>query len=73
MTDRIAGFLVVLDADIRPEVSDQVIAAIRLLPHVVKVTPFTGGYEQHIADERARQEIGAKLLAVLYPDRKGRW
>jgi hypothetical protein len=73
MTDRISGYLVVLDADIRPEVSDQVISAIRLLPHVVKVTEFVGGYEQSIADERARQDLGAKLLAVLYPDKKGRW
>ena len=67
MTDRVAGFLVTLDKDMRDDDSRPLAAAILQMRGVISVRPAPGGIEQAIADQRARHDIGQKLIKVLEP------
>jgi hypothetical protein len=67
MTNRLAGFTVTLEHDIREDDAGRIIDAIRCLRGVLSVDPVVAGVELHIAEERARRELGGKLWAVLYP------
>jgi hypothetical protein len=53
MTDRHAGYLVVLSEDIREDDAEEsVLAALRMIKGVCAVTPVSADYEQVIARER---------------------
>jgi hypothetical protein len=62
MTDRISGFIVTLDQDIREDDVESIISAIRHIRHVAHVEPKIATYEDVLARERARYAIGDKLL-----------
>lgn len=70
MTDRFNGFTVVLERDIREDDAKPIIAAIRQLRGVLDVVPLVADSESYLAEQRARHELGQKLLDVVYPDRK---
>lgn len=69
MSNRYNVLTVVLEQDIREEDAQTLIAAIRQLRGVLSVEANTADLTTHIATERARHELGAKLMAVLYPKR----
>ncbi len=65
MTDRIAGFIVTLDQDIRDDDVEPIIAAIRQLRHVISVTPLVSSPDLHMAAARVRSELSRKLWEAL--------
>lgn len=67
MTDRLKGFIVTLDHDIRVDDAQVLVDAIKLLRGVLSVKPLVSNIEDHIAHERAAHELGQKLWEVLYP------
>ena len=74
MTDRHAGYIVVLDTDLREDDAEPVLAALRMVKGVLSVEPLTSGWEVHVAEDRVRFELGKavqeSVRAVLYPERK---
>lgn len=71
MTDRFHTLTVVLDRDIRQDDCEPLIEAIKCLRGVLSVTGVVSDSRAHMAEERARRELGEKLWAVLHPERGG--
>lgn len=69
MTDRLNGLTVVLERDIRDDDAEGLIAAIKQLRGVLDVVPHVADFAAHVAGERARHELGRKVLAVIYPSK----
>lgn len=65
MTDRVNSFLVVLDRDMRDDDAEAVLTALRMVKHVIAVTPNVATFSDVVAASRARREIEARLLAAL--------
>lgn len=70
MTDRFHSLTVVLEKDMREDDAEVLITAIRLLRGVLSVEGNISDGMVHVAHDRARFELGQKLLDVLYPERK---
>ncbi|NIT79722.1 MAG: hypothetical protein GWN58_33745 [Anaerolineae bacterium] len=70
MTDRYHTLTVVLERDTREDDAEHLINAIRMMRGVRSVTGEVANMETHMAEERARHELGQKILDVLYPDRR---
>jgi len=66
MTDKISGFFVTLDKDIREDDFEALKNAVLMFRHVLSVDSHVAKAEQHIAEERARADIATKLLTMLY-------
>lgn len=64
MTDRYSGFHVVLEEDLRDDDAQATIAAIRQIKGVMAVEPVTANYEDILAKNRVRLEIGDSILAM---------
>ena len=69
MTDRFHSLTVVLDVNVRDDDAESIINAIRMVKHVQSVTPHVADPTSHMAEERARRELGDKLWKVLYPEK----
>lgn len=69
MTDRYHSLIVVLEKDIREDDARSLIGAIRLLRGVLEVSGVVADLDSMMAEERARREIGQKLIDVLYPQK----
>lgn len=67
MTDRYHSLTVVLDADMRVDDAEVLMSAIRQFRGVAGVTGVVADMASHMAEARARRDLGDKLLAVLYP------
>jgi hypothetical protein len=67
MTDRFHSITVVLERDIREDDAQTVISAILALRGVISATGAVADMTSHMAEQRARNEIAAKLWDVLYP------
>ncbi len=67
MTDRFAGYIVVLEDNVRSDDAEVITKAIAQLRGVVSVIPVVSNIEIHIAEERVRRELGDKLLQVVFP------
>ena len=65
MTDRINYLTVVLDADIRDDDAEPLIAAIKLLRGVLKVKANVVQPGDYLAATRAKYELTQKLWDVL--------
>lgn len=65
MTDRHAGYVVVLDRDIRDDDAQATIAAIGQIKGVASVEPIVADPGSIIAEVRAKREIGEKVLRAL--------
>lgn len=72
MTDRYHSLTVVLKDDIRDDDAKPLIDAILMLKGVLSVTGGVSSFDSHMALERARMEIGNKLLEICYPKLKER-
>lgn len=67
MTDRFNALIVVLEEDIRSDDAQGLIDAILRLRGVLSVSGNVQEMSDHIAQARARHELGQKLIDVLYP------
>jgi hypothetical protein len=67
MTDRIAAFVVVLDADVREDdpLAHAIRDSIRLLRGVADVRPVVADGELHIAEARADTRWRGRLLTLV--------
>ena len=72
MSDKINGLTVVLDHDVSSEDINLTIAAIRQIRRVLDVRPIVADFAAHMAEERAKRDLGEKLLDVVWPERRGR-
>ncbi len=66
MTDRFNTLTVVLEKDIRDDDTEGLIEAIRRLRGVLNVAGNIADSNSWMAEERARYDLGQKLLEVLY-------
>jgi hypothetical protein len=67
MTDRYAGFLVVLEENAREDDAQAVIAAIRQIRGVLSVEPMgVDLLEMQIAEKRVRLDLEQKIWGVLH-------
>ena len=70
MTDRVHSLTVVLEENTRVDDVEPLIIAIKMMKGVISVTGNVADIESHIAEERARQKLGSKILEVIYPTLK---
>ena len=70
MTNRFHTLTVVLENDIRDDDAASLIAAIHQMRGVLTVTGVVADYESHMAEARAKADLGAKIWDVIYPNRK---
>jgi len=68
MTDRHAGYIVVLEEPIREDDAQGIIDAIQLIKGVLEVKPIENNYEIQMATLQARSELASKMWKVLYPE-----
>lgn len=65
MTDRVRGYIVTLDADIREDDAQATITALHQIRGVVSVEPVVADIDSHMATERVRREFMRKIMEVL--------
>jgi hypothetical protein len=69
MTTRFHALTVVLESDIREDDAEGIIQAIRHIRGVADVTGEEVTPDLWTAQVRARDELGRKVLDVIYPER----
>lgn len=67
MTDLYSALTVVLEHDMRTDDAENLLTAIRQLRGVLSVAGKVANIESHLAEQRARQELGEKLWRIIYP------
>jgi hypothetical protein len=67
MTDRYYALTVVLEKDIRDDDAEPILNAIMMIKGVRSVEGNISTPETWMAEERARMELGKRLLAVIFP------
>lgn len=65
MSDQYSAFTVVLENNVSEEEAQALMAAIQQLKGVLSVTGKVADFTEHLAYERARRELGLKMLEVL--------
>lgn len=65
MTDRLKGFVVTLDEDIREDDAEDILNAIRMVKHVQSVEPITANFEDRMNRSRVRHHLLDKILDVI--------
>lgn len=65
MTDRVNGFTVVLESDIRLDDVEPIMNAMKQIKGVAAVTPHISTIDNHIAITRARIEFAQRLEGVI--------
>lgn len=65
MTDRIKGFLVTLDVEMRDDDVEVVKNAISMIKHVHSVKSYIAGMEDYMSYDRAKSDIGNKLISFV--------
>jgi hypothetical protein len=71
MTDRFHSLTVVLEADIREDDVDGIVAAIHHLRGVSEVGKNVRGLEAFVYESRARNEVRQRIAEILWPVPKG--
>lgn len=67
MTDRYYALTVALEKDIRDDDAENILAAIKMIKGVLNVKPHISNPDVWMAEERARRELGKKLLDIVFP------
>lgn len=67
MTDRFHSLTVVLESNVRKDDAASLISAIEHLRGVLSVSGNVADTASWMAEERAKRELGQKILAVVYP------
>jgi hypothetical protein len=70
MTDRYYALTVTLTEPIRDDDAEAIINAIRMIKGVNNVVPLVAEADLHWAAERAKRELGEKILELIYPKTK---
>jgi hypothetical protein len=70
MTTRLKGFVVALEHDLRDDDAQVIKSALEQIRGVLTVKPIESASEDMIVEQRIRRELGQKLWAVLYPEKK---
>jgi hypothetical protein len=65
MTDRVKGFTVTLDKDIRIDDVEVILNAIAMIKHVAYVEPSISTSEDHFAQQRLRFELRDKFYDFM--------
>ena len=65
MTDRVAGFVITLESDLREDDVERIVQAIGMIRCVIDVTPVTSNAGLHMAEARARDHIRRRLLKAI--------
>ncbi len=68
MTDRYKGFLVTLDKEIRDEDAENIVNALKMVKGVHSVKPYIKGMEDHMMYEKAKSDMGHKILDFVRKD-----
>lgn len=68
MTDRIHSITLVLEADLREDDAQSLLAAVRMLKGVISAAGNVSNITDYIAQARVRLEYGQQLLAIVYPN-----
>lgn len=71
MTDRLKGYIVILEENIREDDAQPITDALTMVKGVLKVTPLVSNVNGRIAEVRARQKLVDQLLHILLPAMKG--
>ena len=66
MTDRFNALTVVLEKDIRDDDAQAIMNAITMLRGVLSVSGNVADLNSHIASERAKGELGQKLIDMVF-------
>lgn len=61
MTDRLNGFFVVFEADMRTDDAESTLDAIRHIRGVLSVTGNVSNIESHVAESRVRHEMQMRV------------
>lgn len=69
MSDRYHSLTVVLEIDMRDEDVREIVSSIKMIRGVLSVSPYAADLISHVAEKRARLELGEKIIAVIYPDK----
>jgi len=70
MTDRFYALTVILEKDIREDDAEPILNAIKMIKGVQDVKGNVSDPSTWMAEERARFELGKKLLNLVYPNFK---
>ena len=70
MTDRHAGFLVVLERDLRSDDAAATLAALRKVRGVLSVEPIVADVFGDVAEQRVRHELFRRVLDLLDPSKR---
>jgi wobble nucleotide-excising tRNase len=65
MTDRLKGFIVTLERDIRDDDAEVIKQAIAAIRYVLSVAPVVADINDHMNRQRIRAELVEKLYAAL--------
>lgn len=66
MTDRIKGYLVTLEGDIRKDDAEQIEIAIRMIKRVHSIKPYIKGAEDYMMEEKSRYDAYQEMLEAIY-------
>lgn len=73
MTDRHAGYVVVLATDMRDDDAEAVLTALRMVKGVASVEPVVADIALHIAEARANQKWVRRLMDFVDDVRQQEW
>lgn len=65
MTDRIKGFIVTLENDIREDDCEHIINAIKMVKGVIDVSPSISDSSDHMNRERVKYELKDKFYSFM--------
>lgn len=68
MTDRVKGFTVTLEKDIRIDDVEEILSAVRMIRGVAHVEPSIRTSEDHMNRQRIKGELLTKLFKILHED-----
>lgn len=66
MTDRYYALTVILEKDIRDDDAKPILDAIKTIRGVLNVKPHISDPGTWMAEERARNDLGRKILDIIY-------
>lgn len=65
MTDRIKGFVVTLDSDVRIDDIDHIVNAIKMIKGICSVEPSVSNFDDTMNRERIKSELRGKFIEFL--------
>jgi hypothetical protein len=70
MTDRFNTLIVVLENEMRSDDASSLMEAITHMRGVLSVSGNVADFSEHMAIERAKRDLGQKLIDIVYPQPK---